>query len=119
MESSEPSSPVALPMPTFQERRATTHAPPPPTPEAEHTETIRFAPELTENIQTCARVRPAEGVHAVTVADGNRIEQMMFTDVTFTDALRSIAPNVADWDAVSARERRVNPRYADYDTSGR
>lgn len=40
-------------------------------------------------------------------------------DVTFTDALRSIAPNVADWDAVSARERRVNPRYADYDTSGR
>ena len=74
MESSEPSSPVALPMPTFQERRATTHAPPPPTPEAEHTETIRFAPELTENIQTCARVRPAEGVHAVTVADGNRIE---------------------------------------------
>lgn len=40
-------------------------------------------------------------------------------DVTFTDALRGIAPNVADWDAVSARERRVNPRYADYDTSGR
>ena len=73
MESSEPSSPVALPMPTYQ-AAPSHHAPPPPTPEAEHTETIRFAPELTENIQTCARVRPAEGVHAVTVADGNRIE---------------------------------------------
>ena len=73
MEPSEPSSPVALPMPTYQ-AAPSHHAPPPPTPEAEHTETIRFAPELTENIQTCARVRPAEGVHAVTVADGNRIE---------------------------------------------
>ena len=80
MEPSEPSSPVALPMPTCVAAATAAappphhHAPPPPTPEAEHTETIRFAPELTENIQTCARVRPAEGVHAVTVADGNRIE---------------------------------------------
>lgn len=39
-------------------------------------------------------------------------------NVTFTQALRSLAPNVADWDALAVRERRRNPRYADYDTTG-
>ena len=37
---------------------------------------------------------------------------------TFTEALRSLASGVADWDALTARARASNPRYAEYDTSG-
>ena len=38
--------------------------------------------------------------------------------LSFPDALKKIAPKLKfDWHAIDARERRANPRYADYDTS--
>jgi hypothetical protein len=38
--------------------------------------------------------------------------------LSFPDALEKIAPKLKfDWHAIDARERRANPRYADYDTS--
>jgi len=38
-------------------------------------------------------------------------------DVSFAQALKRLAPTVANWDALSHRERVANPKYADYDTT--
>ena len=38
-------------------------------------------------------------------------------DISFEQALKQLAPNVATWDALSRRERVANPKYADYDTT--